>query len=118
MAVDVGESATCFRLTTGLSMPGSLGAWFESHYNPVMQVLLWEQTAMVILCWAAVISSLSPGCCGYYSALAMQMHTSPLTPIHLHRIMAEIPDPAYKKPYKPQRAPFKPAALSYCKSGV
>lgn len=98
-----------------LSMPGSLGAWFESHYNPVMQVLLWEQTAMVILCCC---------CCDfisgfwYYSALAMQTHTSPLTPLHLHRIMAKIPDPAYKKPYKSQRAPFKSAALSYCKSGA
>lgn len=37
---------------------------------------------------------------GYYIALVMQMHTSALTPIHLHRIMAKIPDPTYKKPCK------------------
>lgn len=61
VTVDAGESATCFRLTAGLSTPGSLRAWHESHYNPVMQELLWEQTAMVILCCAAVISSPSSG---------------------------------------------------------
>lgn len=61
MTVGVGKPATCFRVTAALSMPGSLGAWFESHYNPVMQVLLWEQTAMVIRCCAAVISPLSSG---------------------------------------------------------
>lgn len=50
MTVGVGKPATCFRVPAGLSIPGSLGAWFESHYNPEMQVLLWEQTAMAMLC--------------------------------------------------------------------
>lgn len=55
---------------------------------------------------------------GYYIVLVMQMRTTALTPIHLHRIMAKIPHPTYKKPYKSWIALFKSAALSYCKSGV
>lgn len=38
MTVGVGKPAICFRVTAGLSNPGSLGACFESHYNPVVQV--------------------------------------------------------------------------------
>lgn len=78
----VGKPATCFRVPAGLSIPGSLGAWFESHYNPVKQVLLWEQTAMAMLCCAAVISSLLFGwawvllCIGHADAhVATHTHT-------------------------------------------
>lgn len=31
MPVGVGKPPTHFKLTAALSMPGSLGAWFESH---------------------------------------------------------------------------------------
>lgn len=104
MTVGVGKPATCFRVTAALSMPGSLGAWFESHYNPVMQVLYFCGSKLpwlsgAVLLWFHLWALAGQG---YYSALAMQMHTSPLTPMHLHRIMAEIPDPAYKKPINPR----------------
>lgn len=97
------ESGTCYRVTAGLSITGHLWAWLEPCYNPVMQLTLL--LSVLLLLWLCFI------------ALVMLMRTSALTPTHLHRIMATIPDPTYREPCKSQIAPFKSAALSYCKSG-